>query len=442
MRLVQVHNKTLLLSNDGAIHAPYSLFLNDKFDNPHTRESSASGLRLLESFLHAHSISLPHRAQEGLCLLPSEIQSLTELAYRPVNEVELMSKVMIKHISKASKDHSSKNLKGAVESNTAGRRLDQIAAFLTWYLETVLDYRIRSSSQRQELRQRYNQTTDGLKARIRGGKKNHPNEIRSLPEEVFLKIVKNIFLRPESIIQSASGKPSATMMRDRAIALLACEGLRPGAIGSLTLNNFRWRAGDVAGGYMDISDNVAKRKTRTTTKTPVQKGIGSTTQSYNSDGTIKLWPWTCHAIKDYIDGERASLTGKTLANKTKGFLFIADHGGPIGDRTTLSAAFSRLKKGLRSKGLLNKSESDQYQKDAYYEFTAYTLRHSSASLFHDRKRHEKDVEDQMRMRFGWSAKSTMPSHYARRSISNRANVDLMNFYESLVEEMKRPKENA
>lgn len=439
MEIVQTHNKTLLLTRDGVIHAPFTLFLNNKFDNPHTRESMAGGLRLFQSFLQAHSISLPDRALEGLCLLPNEIESLRELAYRPVNEVEQMTMGFIQRIGKASKDDHARNLKGAVESNTAARRLDQIAAFLTWYFKNVLEYRIRSASKKAELMGRYESTTESLNGAIRGGKKGHSNEIRSLPKEVYLKIVREIFLRPE-LIQSASGISSTTMMRDRAIALLACEGLRPGALGNLMLNNFRWRVGDVAGGYMDLRDNVAKRKTRVTTKTPVQKGIGSSTQAYNSEVTVKLWPWTCHAIKDYIDGERAALTRQTLANKTKGFLFIADHGGPIGDRTTLSAAFVRIKKGLLAAGLLDKSKSDQYVKNDHYKLTAYTLRHSAASLFLEEKHGEKDVFDQMRQRFGWSADSTMPALYARRSISDRANVNMDDFFESLLLEQKKIKE--
>lgn len=414
MEIVQIHNKTLLLNPDGVIHAPYSLFLNNKFDNPHTRESMAGGLRLLQSFLQAHSISLPDRALEGLCLLPNEIESLRELSYRPVDEVEQMTRGFIQRIGKASKDDHARNLKGAVESNTAARRLDQIAVFLTWYFENVLEYRIRSAAKRAELGHRYELTKESLKGSIRGGKKNHSNEIRSLPKDVYLKIIREIFLRPK-LIQSASGKSSSTMMRDRAVALLACEGLRPGALGNLTLNNFRWRVGDVAGGYMDLRDNVAKRKTKVTTKTPVQKGIGSSTQAYNSEVTVKLWPWTCAAIKDYIDGERAALTEKTLTNKTKGFLFIAEHGGPIGDRTTLSAAFVRIKKGLLAAGLLDKSKSDQYLNNDHYEFTAYTLRHSAASLFLEEKHGEKDVFDQMRTRFGWSADSLMPALYRKRT---------------------------
>jgi integrase len=436
MKIAQAHNKTLLLTQDGVIHAPFTLFLNNKFENPHTRESMAGGLRLLHSFLQAHSVSLADRALEGLCLLPNEIESLRELAYRPVNEVEQMTMTFIKRIGRASKDDHSRSLKGAVESNTAARRLEQIAEFLTWYREKVLEYRIPSASKRAELERRYESTTADLKGSIGGGKKGHSNEIRSLPRDVYLNIIREIFLRPE-LIQSASGISSSTMMRDRAVALLACEGLRPGAIGNLTLNNFRWRVGDVAGGYMDLRDNVAKRNARTTTKTPVQKGMGSITQGYNSEVTVKLWPWTCHAIKDYIDGERAALVGKTLTNRTKGFLFIADHGGPIGDRTTLSAAFVRIKKGLRAAGLLDKSKSDQYVKNEHYQMTAYTLRHSAASLFLEEKHGQNDVFDQMRQRFGWSADSVMPARYARRAISDRANVNMADFFESLLLERKK-----
>lgn len=441
MRLVIAKGSTLLLNQDGTINSPFSLFLNYKFSNPHTRESTATGLRLFHRFVSAHSINLAHRALVGQCLKPSEIPMLVQLAYRPIAEVERMEDAMIRRITKANPDKPAMDIKGAVEPNTAARRLDQIGNFLDWYFKNILDQRILGTLSREELRQRYNQTINELKGWINGTASSHHHQIQSLPQERFLQIIREIFLNPAISFMTVSGDPSATMMRDRAIGLLAAEGLRPGAIGNLTLADFRWRPGD-PNGYICIRDNTAKRQSRITTNTPVQKGARSTTQSYNSEITVKLWPWTCMAIHEYLCGERGAVTGRQLRNMTKGFLFVAEHGEPIGDRTTLSAVFKRLERGLMARGLLDTAPSDPYHNGSHYSLTAYTLRHSAATLFFSSKRHESDVFDQMRERFGWSEKSKMPELYARRAISDSASLDMIEFFEVLINDSKNARENG
>lgn len=434
MKLVNAGAITLLLNADGAIHGPYSIYLNEKFDNPHTRDSASNALRLFDALARAHSIDLSRRALNSQCLKPSEITRLVQLAYRPLDEVELMSDKMIRRIAEPNSSRQAMDIEGAVEPNTASKKLCGIADFLNWYFEKILSPRVRSPSALDALSQSYNQNVRELKGRIGGAKTSHHNQIRSLPQDRFLQVIREIFIN-EDLFKSDVGTLSSTANRDRAIALLACEGLRPGAIGNLVVDNFRWRPGDTKG-YVRIRDNTARRKMPITVSTPVQKGARSTTQPYNSEITIKLWPWTCLAVDEYINGERAEVTGRQLKNKTKGFLFVAEHGGPIGDRTTLSAVFKRLERGLLARDLLDTVRSDPYAEGKHYELTAYTLRHSAVSLFYARKRHEHDVLDQMRERFGWSKKSETPTLYARRAISDAANLDMEQFYDSLLAELK------
>jgi hypothetical protein len=224
-------------------------------------------------------------------------------------------------------------------------------------------------------------------------------------------------------------------MRDRAMALLACEGLRPGFIANITIDDYRTSANS-ANSYLALKNNVAKRRKPITGSTPQQKGMTSTSQHYNSEAVIKLWPFTRDAIQEYLDKERAALTSRFLRNRSKSFLFIAEHGGPIGSRNTLTTVFAKLANRLTDSGLLDVT-SDPYVTEKTYAFYAYVLRHSAATLFYHEKRHQSDVEDQMRTRFGWSQKSKMPQRYAARALSDASNVDMMEFYESLVVEAKK-----
>jgi integrase len=432
LRLYVAHNRTLLIESDGAINAPFSLYLNERFDNPHTREAVSTGLRLFHRFLIVYHIDLPARALTGECLLPVECIWLAELAYRPLEQIEQMSDAMLKRLTTVRREISAMDLKGAVEPNTAAKRLNTVADFLTWYLDTLLDHAIRSAATREQVRDRYATTCAQLEGRIRGTKQGHHHDIRSLPIERYLQIIRALVLNPEHLFSTEGGKPSATMMRDRAMTLLAAEGLRPGAIGNLTVDDFRYRAGD-SKGYVVIKDNVARRGTLVTTGVPKAKGARSTRQNYNSNIAVKLWPWTCLAIHDYVEGERAGVLRRRLASRSKSFLFLAEHGGPIGDRTTIALVFSRLEKRLKTLGLLNTTDGDPYARGAHYEFSAYTLRHSAATLFYATNANKPEVKDLMRQRFGWTAASTSPDRYANRAMSEAANVDMMEFHEDLLQ---------
>jgi integrase len=432
LRRVSAGDLTLLVDDDEVINAPFSLYLNENFDNPHTREVVAAALRIFHRFLLAHDIDLPTRALDGECLRPVECKWLLELAYRSVEEVERMSDRMIKRLTVSRKKSSGGNIKGAVEPNTAAKRLDTIADFLRWYRENLLDSAIFSIGTRAELKSRYDVACTGLKRQIRGTKQGHHHEIRSLPTEPYLRIIRELVTNPEQLFLTEIRGPSTTMMRDRAIALLAAEGIRPGAIGNLTVEDFLFRPGDPHG-YLVIKDNVAKRNQSVTTAVPKAKGTRSTKQSYINRYEVKLWLFTCQAIKNYLDGERNNVLNRRLSNRSKSFLFIAEHGGPIGDRTTITSVFRRLGARLKDLGLLRVARGDPYVQATHYDFNAYTLRHSAATFFFATHKHQTNVLDLMRKRFGWTSTSTSPNRYANRAMSDAASIDLEEYHEELVQ---------
>lgn len=431
LNLVHARDLTLLIADDGSINGPFSIYLNERFDNPHSREAVAVGLRVLHRFLVAHGIDLPCRALAGEGLRSVERKWLTELAYRPLVELEQMSDVMINRLTTVRKASVARDHVGAVAPNTAATRLAAVANFLAWYCSDVLVESIRSAEERRSLNDSYAATCSDLQGRIRGTKQGHHHEIRSLPIERYVQLIRELVVNPEHLFRTEGGKPSPTMMRDRAMVLLAAEGLRPGSLGNLTIDDFKYKHGAMDG-YMDVRDNVAKRQASLRTSTPKAKGTRSALVGYNSNITVKLWPFTCMAIKQYIDGERAKVLARKLKNHSKSFLFVADHGGPIADRTTIAVVFKSLERRLRQQGLLNTADGDPYARGTHYEFTAYTLRHSAATLFYKANAHRRDTEDLMRLRFGWTAQSQMPGRYARRAMSEAASVSMIEFHEELL----------
>lgn len=440
MKLVSAKERTLVLTDDGCIHAPFSLYLNMVLDSPHTRASVATGLRLFDLFIRAFGVNLEERALDGKCLTEVEKQALRQMAYRQIDDIERMSLRMVRRFAKTTSDLAPRDRQGAVEPNTAAQRLRHVAGFLEWYCRVVIEPGMPLGTPTTDaLRTDYKSCCQWLKTAIGGTKESHPHAIRSAPRETFLGIYRKIYLEPEAVLLAPSGKPTATLMRDRAIVLLAAEGVRPGAIGNIQLADFTWSGGR-EGGYLRIKDNSSKRGTRVTTSTPTQKGIRST-QRYNSDITIKMWPTTCAALQEYVGGEREAVMGKTLKNRSKGFLFVGEHGGPIASRATLAAVFKRAESGLRPLGLLDRAPTDPYLKGKQYDFVAYLMRHSAASLFYEVNADKPDAASLMKDRFGWTVGSAMPALYARRSIHERAGIDLMEFLDSLSK-ARKPKGGA
>lgn len=429
MRQVYAKKNYLLLNDNGCINYPFSKFLTHEFDNPHTRELVSQSLRVLHRFLTVHGIELAIRALEGRCLTYDEIQSLAGLCYRPIGEIELLSNARVILITSAKADTHLADLLGAVGANTAAKRLNHIASYLKFYQEVFLDPHIQSATLRNELATVYEQTQGKLNREIAGTKQGHHLTIQSLPSQHFLNIIRTVVLEPEKLFRTEGEKPSSTLYRDRAMFLLACEGLRPGALGNISRENFR-----PTSGHLVIKDNRKCRLGRPTTGTPVQKGANSTKISYASETMITLWPFSITAITDYLAKERDTVLSKHLKNRSLGFLFLNVKGEPIKHRSTLTAMFKRVSKRLVEVGLLDVGNDPYFKDNAQYDFYGYVLRHSAASLFLEVNGHDGNALDIMKTRFGWSLKSTQPQRYAARALSELASMELQEFYRQLLEE--------
>ena len=438
MRLETHGSKVYLTSDTGIVHVPSTLYLNETYTNHHTKYVVAKALRARVRFADAFGIDLAARALEGRWLTEAEKKALRYLVFRPIDEIASMSDRAVKTIASAIKDKEPNEREGAVKSSTALKQLVAIADFLLWFHKKVLEPRLPiRSTVSGILRHQVEVCATELKKGVGGTKSLHPHRIRSVPSERFLQIYSAVYLRAADLLRTQGGKIGGNLLRDRAMILLASEGMRPGAIGNVALTDFKW-AGKEAPGYVAIKDNTARRTKRLSTSTPVQKGATSR-QNYRSEITITIWPTTAQAVQDYINSERLAVTTRGLRNRSDGFLFLADHGGPIGDRGTIASVFRLAGKGLAKIGLLSKDPRDPYLHGEAYDFDAYLLRHSAASLFYATKSQTMNVEvvlDLMRMRFGWSQESEMPALYARRAMINAASLTVDDFIESLIAEAK------
>lgn len=438
MKLETHGTKVFLATDEGLLHVPGTLYLNEKYWNPHTKQVAARALRVWVRFATAFDIDLAARTLEGRWLTEVEMKALRYLVFRPIYEIESMPDLAVRRIASATKRDEPNLAKGAVEPNTAVKQLVGIADFLTWFHRKVLEPRMPvGSSVAAALRQQVENAAHEMKRAVGGTKAAHPHRIRSVPTQRFLQIYSAVFLRWQEIFRTAAGRSSGNAARDRAIVLLAGEGVRPGAIGNIALADFRWQGG-LYPAYLRLVDNTGRRAEKVNTRTPVQKGAASL-QNYNSEITVPIWPTTAHAIQQYIDGEREVVVTQGLRNRSKGFLFLADHGGPIGDRGTIARVFRRAGKSLSKIGLLSKDPADPYLDGESYDFDAYLLRHSAASLFYATKALAMNpdvVIDLMKMRFGWSTASGMPALYAQRAISNAASLTVDEYMESLFAEAR------
>ncbi len=445
MKQVFARKNYALLRDDGSIHYPFSKFLTGKFNNPHTRELVAQSLRVFYRFCTAHQIELALRALEGRCLTYDEAKKLAELCYRPLPEVEAMGDKKVVFLTSAKAGKAPNELPGAVEHTTASKRLNHIAGYLNFYREVFLEPNIRSATTREQLKHEYDRIGGQLRGAIRGTKQSHHLAIKSLPADKYLSIIEAAFLRPHDLFQTAAGKPSRTLLRDRALFLLACEGLRPGALGNIALADFRPNTKMLA-----IKDNRSKRGERITTNTPKLKLGDSTLVNSASETMITLWAFTVRSILEYIETERSYVLAKRLTNGSNGFLFLSDKGEPIKHRGTITEMFNKVGRRLAALGLLDIGDDPYFQKQEQYDFYGYVLRHSAASFFlsekcieyaekagiarsHDYKDVPDTVKDLMKLRFGWTPASNMPELYAARALSDNASVILMEFNQRLID---------
>lgn len=434
---IRTYGSIVFLETDtGIIHVPGTLYLNEMYANHHTKHVSAKALRVWVRLADAFEIDLAARALEGRWLKEVEKKALRHLVFRPIEEIESMSDRSVRNIASATHNKEANMRNGAVVPNTAAKQLTGIANFLSWFYTKILQPRMPTRpTSSNVLKEQVELCAMDLKKGVRGTKSLHPHLIRSLPTERFLQIYTAVYLCASDLLKTHGGKISSNLLRDRAIILLASEGLRPGAIGNIALVDFKW-SGMETPGYVVIKDNTARRTKGLSTSTPVQKGAAGG-QNYNSEYTMTIWPTTAKAIQEYIDSERVAVTTRGLRNRSEGFLFLADHGGPIGDRGTIAHVFRQASKGLTTMGLLSKAPDDPYLDGERYPFHAYVLRHSAASLFYATRSQMMKVDvvtDLMKMRFGWSMGSGMPTLYAQRAISNAASITVDDYMESLFAE--------
>lgn len=421
----------LLCHHDGRIHYPFSKFLTTQFDNANTRELVSQSLRILARFSTSNGIELSLRALDGQCLSYDECVKLAALCFRPLGEIETLSEKNVRLIASAKTRKAPADLPKAVEPNTVRKRLGHIASYLKFYREVFLESHIRSSSLRAELAQSYERTQEWLSGAVSGTKQNHHLNIQSLPSGRFLAVIRAVYVQPQRLFLTESGEVSSTLYRDRAMTLLACEGLRPGSIGNIAREDFH-----AEGGYLNIKDHRRNRQGRPTTGTPALKLGQSTRVNSASETMITLYPFTVQAILDYIEHEREPILRKHLKNRSRGFLFLNQSGGPIEHRSTLTRMFNLLGHRLRDLGLLDVGKDPHFRNKKQYDFYSYVLRHSAASLFLEMSGTQDEVLDRMRKRFGWTIRSEMPQLYAARALSDRANVDLNAFSKSLFDEAR------
>ncbi|WP_426105542.1 hypothetical protein [Massilia sp. TSP1-1-2] len=186
------------------------MYLNSRYDNPHTIVAAARGLRVFNRFVDAFDIDIASRALEAGCLTEGEKKALCQLVFYPVEQIEGMSDRAVRMIASAQKNGDPSPITGAVESNTAVKQLLQIAEFLLWYLEKVLEPRMPLGSPVAEaLRRAYESCAKELKRAVGDNKSSHPHKIKSVPTKRFLEIYAALYFHAEDILQTKSGKPGS-----------------------------------------------------------------------------------------------------------------------------------------------------------------------------------------------------------------------------------------
>jgi integrase len=431
MKMVRAASKVVMLSDDGRINAPFSFFLNTH-KNPNTQDSLSVSLKLFHLFLVHFKISLPERALAGRCLEEREMVGLISLSFRPLTELADLRRVAkFLDVKNAEADE---DRDGAVEGGTASQRLKDVAAFLEDY-ETLLAHHIRSADTRERLAASYLVCCERLRRAVGGASSSSAYDIRAMSSSDFVDCMKVVYARPKVLLGDATS--DVHMLRDRAMFMLSCEGLRPGEICNLRVNDL------VKGPNGLLSLQVAvNKKHREVVKssTPLPKGASSNTP-YATVRMIHLWPFTRDALNDYINGPRSEAIARSGEDRTSGFVFIKGTGDPLSSRQAVSLRFSNMCDALRQAGHM-KIEAAPRRGDAKMdELSSYTMRHSAASYFYLSKMQELDnkesVFDLMRARFGWTDKSDMPGHYAKRGIVEIATVEVNQIYTEMRAEVDR-----
>lgn len=431
MKLVRAGSKVLMISDGGSINAPFSFYLSTH-RNPNTQDSLANSLKLLHLFLIHFKVSLAERALEGRCLEEREMVGLISLSFRPLGDLtdpKRVQKFLDLRNAEADEDRD-----GAVEGGTASQRLKDIAAFLKDY-ETLVANHIRSTDTRERLSANYLACCLRLRQAVGGAASRSSYDIRAISSKDFVDCMKVVYCRPKVLLGNA--KSDIHLLRDRAMFLLSCEGLRPGEICNLRVNDL------VKGkdGLLTLQVAVNKKHRKAIkSSTPLPKGASSN-KAYATVRMIHLWPFTRDAVNDYINGPRSEAIEQAGEDRTSGFVFIKSNGDPIASRQAVSLRFSQMCDSLRQAGHMKIEEAPRRGDEKKEEASSYTMRHSAASYFYASKMQalvdKQSVFDLMKARFGWTDKSHMPEHYAKRGIVDSATVNVHQIYTEMRAEVDR-----
>jgi integrase len=441
MRLIKAGARFVLVEEDGRINAPGSFFINDQTINANTAANLAASLRLFHSFCFLFEIRLLDRALEGMLLTEKEINALISLSFRPLADLE--NRAAIKRNIDPRNAELDEDRAGAVTGNTAAGRLDDIARFLGFYLN-LLAAHIRTQFEQERLAATYKQVCDRLKRSVGGAAASSPYDVRSMDSQSFLACVKAAYTRPESLQGDGSGK--AHLLRDRAMFMLGCEGLRPGEIANLRVNDIAVGADGVMNvSVVSNSGHRHKVSPEASTSVPRQKGINSRKVSYATERTIKVWPFTADALHDYIKpgGPRAQAIASGGRDASEGFVFLKSNGEPLKSRQAIGERFVAMCESLGKAGLMRVQTAPGKSAGKKQGMSAYTLRHSAASYLYEteiRKRGlqaERVVHDLLNARFGWSDGSAMASRYGKRAILDAATTSVNELYEEARAEVAK-----
>lgn len=431
MQMVRAASKVMMISEDGRINTPFSFFLNT-YKNPNTLDSLSTSLKLFHVFLIYFKISLAERALQGRCLEEREIVGLINLSFRPVADLadpRRIAKFLDVRNAQADEDRD-----GAVEGSTARKCLKNVALFLKDY-EALISNNIRSADTRERLAARYLACRKRLEGAVGGAASSSAYDIRAMASTNFVDCMKVVYANPTVLLGDA--KSEMHMLRDRAMFMLSCEGLRPGEICNLRVNDL------VPGPDGLLTLKVAvNRKHRKAVKssTPLPKGASSNLP-YATVRTIHLWPFTRDVLNDYINEPRSEAISQAGEDRTSGFVFIKSTGDPVASRQAVSLRFSQMCDALHLAGHMKLDAAPRRGREKKDVLSSYTMRHSAASYFYASKMQEienkESVFDLMRARFGWSDKSAMPAHYAKRGIVDIATVQVNELYTQMRAEVDR-----
>ena len=430
MKLVAAGKVVVVLNEDNYINYPMSSFINLK-NNPDTQSVEFKALRILHKFMTANRIDFAERCvNENLLLNQHQARELKQLCWVPLEKIESCSNEFLRRLFKASsKATNPEEMIDRVTRNTAAQRANTIGRFISHYEAFFVPQLLRSKESLQSI-------SDNVKAikliicNIKKSDKIHHGQIVSLTTSKFIQIIKTVLDSPQDIFKTEKGTISRNLTRDQCIFLLACEGLRPGAIASIELSQYDPRTGV-------INMSAGRSTKKAITKGPRSKGATSLTKSY-AQPTLKVYGFTRETLSRYIKIEREMILNKFAKNKSQGLLFINEKGMQFASSTTVKDVFARAAISLEKMGIL-KIEDDPHMRSSKnkvrdsYRFYAYVLRHSAASFFLAKNGLSDATVSSMKPRFGWSRNSKQPERYAERAYIDISNTTLHMHMEELLE---------